>query len=263
MDKAFPFVQLDERRSQTKPRITGLTLVKDYQTGLEALEDTLAVVADYVDIFKFVTGTTRLLNRDFVKEKTALLRKHQIQPYLGGQFQEYVLHTMGVDAFPQHLEEAKELGFEIVEVSDNVVPLPDGVRKNLVDQIRDLGMIPVVEVGDKKVNSSAEGVVNDVLQTLEEGSAFAMIEAQELMIGSEPNAELIHLLKAKVDVGRCMFEVSSPYVGSTLPEIHVGKKFLLKTFGPDVNLGNILLVDVIETEAGRVGLAAAGPLSFQ
>jgi phosphosulfolactate synthase len=169
---------------------------------------------------------------------------------------------MGLDAFPQHLKEAKELGFEIVEVSDNVVPLPDGVRKNLVDQIRDLGMVPVVEVGDKKENSSAEDVVTDVLQTLEEGSAFAMIEAQELMIGSEPNAELIHLLKAEVDVGRCMFEISSPYVGSTLPEIHVGKKFLLKTFGPDVNLGNILLVDVIETEAGRVGLAAAGPLSF-
>ena len=100
MSKAFPFVPLDERRSQTKPRITGLTLVKDYQTGLEALEDTLAVVADYVDIFKFVTGTTRLLNRDFVKAKTALLRKYQVQSYLGGQFQEYVLHTMGLDAFP-------------------------------------------------------------------------------------------------------------------------------------------------------------------
>ena len=90
-----------------------------------------------------------------VKAKTALLRKYQVQSYLGGQFQEYVLHTMGLDAFPQHLKEAKELGFEIVEVSDNVVPLPDGVRKNLVDQIRDLGMIPVVEVGDKKVNSSS------------------------------------------------------------------------------------------------------------
>ena len=41
MSKAFPFVKLDGRRSQTKPRITGLTLVKDYQTGLGALEDTL------------------------------------------------------------------------------------------------------------------------------------------------------------------------------------------------------------------------------
>ena len=51
MSKAFPFVKLDERRSQTKPRITGLTLVKDYQTGLGALEDTLAVVPRNMWIF--------------------------------------------------------------------------------------------------------------------------------------------------------------------------------------------------------------------
>jgi phosphosulfolactate synthase len=262
MSKAFSFVPLDERRSQTKPRTTGLTLVKDYQTGLAALEDALDVVADYVDIFKFVTGSTRLLDRDFVKAKTALLRKYQIKPYLGGQFQEYVLHTMGLDAFPRHLKEARDLGFEIVEVSDNVVPLAEGVRKGLLDQIRDLGMTPIGEVGDKRENSSARDVIDDVKAALAEGSAMAMIEGQELLVDGAPNEELIALLKEEVDVDRCMFEISSPYVGSTQPQIHAGKKFLLKTFGPDVNLGNILLVDALETEAGRVGLAAAGPLSY-
>ena len=262
MAKAFSFVPLDERRSHIKPRATGLTLVKDYQTGLAALEDSLAAVADYVDIFKFVTGSSRLLDRDFVRAKTALLVKYQIKPYLGGQFQEYVLHTMGLNAFPQHLKEAQELGFEIVEVSDNVVPLPDGVRKELLDQVRDLGMTPVGEVGNKKKNSSPRDVIDDVKLALEEGSAFAMIEGQELMVDGGPNEELITLLKEEVDVERCMFEISSPYIGSTQPEIHIGKKFLLKTFGPDVNLGNILLSDVIETEAGRLGLAAAGPLSY-
>lgn len=261
-DPAFPFVPLDGRRSMTKPRQTGLTMIKDYQLSLRGLEDLLDVSADYIDIFKFVTGTVRLFDREQVLQKTALLRRHKVRPFLGGQFQEYVLHTMGLDAFPRHLQEARELGFEIVEISDNVVSLPDGARKQLLDNIRELGMSPVGEIGDKREVSSARTIVEDVKLALKEGSEFAMIEGQELMIDGSPNHELITMLKNEVDVSRCMFEVSTPYVGSTLHEVYVGKKFLIKTFGPDVNLGNITSDSVIETEVTRLGLGAAGPLSF-
>lgn len=259
---AFPFVPLDDRRSVTKPRKTGLTMVKDYQMGLRGLEDLLDVAAEYIDIFKFVTGTARLFDREQVIRKTALLRRYQVRPFLGGQFQEYVLHTMGMDAFPRHLKEARDLGFEIVEISDNVVSLPDGARQQLLSQIRDLGMSPVGEIGDKREVTSAKTIVEDVKLALEEGSEFAMIEGQELMINGLPNVELITMLNSEVDVDRCMFEVSTPYIGSTLHEVFVGKKFLIKTFGPDVNLGNISSDAVIETEVTRLGLGAAGPLSF-
>ena len=82
-----------------------------------------------------------------------------------------------------------------------------------------------------------------------------MIEGQELMTDGAPNAELITMLRNEVDVDRCMFEVSTPYVGSTLHEVFVGKKFLIKTFDPDVNLGHILSDVVIETEVTRLGTA--------
>lgn len=261
-DKSFSFVPLDARRSTSKPRTSGLTMVKDYQLSLSSLQDLLELCGDYMDIFKFVTGTSRLMSPEHIQRKTALLREHEVRPFLGGQFQEYVLHTMGIDAFPQHLNEAKRLGFEIVEISDNVVELPDGVRKKLMDMVRDLGMTPVGEIGDKRENTQARDIVDDVKLALEEGSEFAMVEAQELMIDGEPNAELINLLKTEVDINRCMFEVSSPYVGSTFAEIFKGKKFLIKTFGPDVNLGNITTDSVMETEVTRLGLGAAGPLSF-
>ena len=259
---AFPFVPLDARRSTTKPRRTGLTMVKDYQLGPRGLEDLLDVAADYMDIFKFVTGTVRLFDRDQVIRKTELLRRHQVRPFLGGQFQEYVLHTMGLDAFPRHLREARDLGFEMVEISDNVVTLPGGARRDLLDQIRDLGMSPIGEIGAKHTVTSARTIVEDVKLALSEGSEFAMIEGQELTIDGAPNLELITLLHNEVEIDRCMFEVSTPYVGSTLHEVYVGKKFLIKTFGPDVNLGNIPSDAVIETEVTRLGLGAAGPLSY-
>ena len=38
-------------------------MFKDYQLGLRGLEDLLEFAADYMDIFKFVTGTSRLFDR--------------------------------------------------------------------------------------------------------------------------------------------------------------------------------------------------------
>ena len=262
MDRAFDFVPLDPRRSLTKPRKSGITMVKEYQYSPDQLRALLEAAGDYIDIMKFVTGTARLFSRKTIAEKTALLRAHQVQPMLGGQFQEYVLHTMGVDAMPRHLDEAKALGFEIVEISDNVVELPDGLRHELMDRIRDLGMIPVGEIGEKTTNTSPRAIVDNVKLVLQEGSAFAMVEAQELMLDGKPHAELIELIRSEVDVTRCMFELSSPFVGSTYPEIFQGLKFLIKTFGPDVNLGNVQNDWVIITECARLGLGSAGPLAY-
>ena len=70
------------------------------------------------------------------------------------------------------------------------------------------------------------------------------------------------MLKDNVDVSKCMFELSTPRVGSTTVQIYAGKKFLVKTFGPDVNLGNVTTDVVIETETTRLGLGSAGPLSL-
>ena len=189
-------------------------MIKDYQTGPQGLEDLLGVAANYIDIFKFVTGTVRLFDRGQIIQKTAFLRQHQVRPFLGGQFQEYVPHTIGMDAFPRHLKETRDLGFEIVEISDNVVSLPNGARKHLLDQIRDLGMSPVGEVGNKHETTSPRTIVDDVKLALKEGSEFAMMDGV-------PNVELITMLENEVDVGRCMFEVTTPYIGSTLHEVFV------------------------------------------
>jgi phosphosulfolactate synthase len=260
--RAFSFVPLDPRRSQDKPRKSGLTMVTDYQLSLDALTGLLEVGGDYIDIFKIATGTSRLFTRDHLMAKLALLRDHNVRPFLGGQFQEYVLHTMGIEAFPRHLAEARELGFDMVEISDNIVDLGEGTRDRLINAVRDAGLAPVGEIGDKRANSSPQDMVDEVNEVLNSGAEIAMIEGQELTLDGQPNKDLILLLKDSVDVSRCMFELSTPRVGSTTPEIYDGKKFLIKTFGPDVNLGNVTPDVVIETETTRLGLGSAGPLSL-
>jgi phosphosulfolactate synthase len=140
--------------------------------------------------------------------------------------------------------------------------LGEGTRDRLINAVRDAGLAPVGEIGDKRANSSPQDMVDEVNEVLNSGAEIAMIEGQELTLDGQPNKDLILLLKDSVDVSRCMFELSTPRVGSTTPEIYDGKKFLIKTFGPDVNLGNVTPDVVIETETTRLGLGSAGPLSL-
>lgn len=259
---AFPNVPLDPRRSLEKPRKSGLTMVTDYQITLVGLRGLLELGSAYMDIFKVATGTSRLFPREHLVAKLDLLREFQVRPFLGGQMQEYVLHTMGIEAMPAHLKEAKEVGFDLVEISDNIVDLGEGTRDKLIKMVQDAGLAPVGEIGDKRDNSDPAEMVREVNEVLASGAEIAMIEGQELMLEGKPNAELIKVLQDNVDVSRCMFELSTPRVGSTTPEIYAGKKFLVKTFGPDVNLGNVTTDVVIETETTRLGLGSAGPLSL-
>ena len=259
---AFGFVPIDKRRTNSKPRKSGITMVSDYQLGLASLSDLIEVAGHYIDLFKIATGTSRLFEKTHLQAKIEMLRANDIRPFLGGQFQEYVLHTMGFDAMPRHLSEAQALGFDIIEISDNMVQLGQGLRPQLFDMVRDQGMTPVGEIGDKRESSSIMSIVDEVNEVLEMGAEFALIEAAELMHGGVPNEELILAIRQNVDITRCIFELATPRVGSTTVQIYAGKKFLVKTFGPDVNLGNVTPDVVIETETTRLGLGSAGPLDF-
>ena len=259
---AFAAIPLDQRRSLEKPRTSGLTMVSDYQSSLPALAGLLDLAGGYIDIFKIATGTARLFPREHLIEKLALLRTPGVRSLLGGQMQEYVLHTMGISAMPAHLAEARAVGMDMVEISDNVIELGQDTRNQLIAMVRDAGLSPVGEIGDKRSKTDPEAMVIKVNEVFAAGAELAMIEGQELMHGGVRDEALIQALNENCDTSRCMFELATPRVGATTVQIYAGKKALIKAFGPDVNIGNVTPDTVIETETTRLGLGSAGPLSY-
>lgn len=258
-DYAFSHIPVDPRRSLTKPRRAGLTMMNEYGLTGYRQADLLATCADFIDIAKVSTGSARMYKRERLIEKLAAYRDAEIKPYLGGQFQEYVLYTLGSEAFPKHIAEAAAVGFAIVEISDNVVPVSDAERQALIRLIADHGMEPVVEVGAKYGHLTRDEVIRQVAAGLAEGATLVMVEAAELMIDGTPNEELILALKNEVDTARVVFELGTPRIGMTMPDIYTAMKFMLKTFGPDVNLGNVPPEIIFETETLRLGLGSSGP----
>jgi phosphosulfolactate synthase len=153
-DLPFGFVPIDPRRSLSKPRRTGLSMVIDDGLPLSYARDVLDLAAPYIDLMKIKTGTARLYPRDALVRKLALYEELGVQPFLGGQFHEYVFSILGEVALTKFYAEARALGFRAIEISDNTVPLTPQQRRNQITAAIASGLTVFGEVGSKETLSN-------------------------------------------------------------------------------------------------------------
>jgi len=260
-DAPFGFVPIDSRRSTTKPRKKGLSMVIDdgMPTGYAA--NVLETCAQYIDLMKIKTGTARLYTREQLMKKLKMYQAAQVKPFLGGQFHEYVFATMGEAALPKFYAEALALGFTTIEISDNTVPLtPQQRRSQIMGAVR-AGLEVFGEVGSKETASNPALLVEQAEVCLEAGSTLVLVEAAELVDNGVPKKEALEVLKRGLPMEKIMIELPGPWIsGVRSCDIEELKKMVLKEFGPDVNLANIEVKTLFDTEAQRVGLGTGGPL---
>jgi phosphosulfolactate synthase len=255
----FSMVPLPEARS-TKPRKTGLTMMMDWGLAHGRAEDYMGLLAPFVDLVKIVVGTARLYPEDYLVKKLAMYKSHDVTPFLGGQFSEYVFATQGWKAMPGFFAEAKRLGFDALEISDNCVPLDDDERAKMIKLAIAEGLEVHGEVGSKVVNQSPQDLIDQTRVCFDAGCEIVLVEGAELVENGIVNEAMMTALKGGLDLDRTLLELTGPWIkGVTLNSVFELKKFLLEQFGPDVNLANVMPDDVMETEALRCGLSVIGP----
>ena len=258
----FPFamILLPAERSTAKPRKRGLTMMMDWGLPLGHLEDWLGLIAPYVDFAKFVVGTSRLYQEDYLRQKLDLYRQFDIHPFIGGQFLEYVYGLQGFAGVKPYCEEAYRLGFRAIEVSDNCVPLNDNERGRLIGTAIDCGLEVHGEVGSKSENTDAATLIRQAEVCLSAGADLVLVEGAELIDDGVLSVSLLDALRSGLDLSKVMFELSGVWIpGTTNSEVYELKKFLVTEFGPDVNIANVFPEQIWETEALRVGLSVVGP----
>ena len=259
-NQPFAMVPLPPERS-TKPRTTGITMMMDWGLAHRRAEDYMELQAPYVDLVKIVVGTARLYPEDYLVRKLDMYKGHGVMPFLGGQFAEYVFATQGWDGMPAFFAEAKRLGFDALEISDNCVPLSDDERARMIRLAIDHDLEVHGEVGSKVMHQSADDIIAQAKICMEAGAEIVLVEGAELVdADGKPITEMLRALRAEMDLSKTLFELTGPWIkGVTLDSICQLKLFLLDEFGPDVNMANVMPDDVIELEAARVGLSVVGP----
>lgn len=260
MKVPFAFVNLPAERSVNKPRRTGLTMMADFGLPYRYAEDVVDMAAPYIDLAKIAVGTSRLYEFPYLQRKLRLYKKNRIRPFIGGQFQEYVFATYGAKALPGFLAEARRVGFNVVEISDNCVPLTDRQRHAQIKLAVDSGLAVFGEVGSKDMKNDAGLLVHQAEICFRAGAELVLVEAAELIENGKPKMKLINGIRRGLDMTKVLIELPGPWIsGVSLSAVEDMKKWLVVEFGPDVSIANVLPQDILETEALRVGLGVVGP----
>jgi phosphosulfolactate synthase len=260
----FDFLPCPAARSAKKPRKLGLTMVIDQGLPVGFHADLLATAGAHFDLAKFKTGTSRLYPLAILESKIRACLAHDVRPFIGGQFHEYVLATMGRAGLPAFYAEARRVGFRCLEVSDNVVPLTEADRRDVIRAAVDAGFEVFGEVGAKDRRTTAAEMIDQTGQCFEAGAALVLVEAAELVVDGKPDRALIEAFTRGVDMARVMIELPGPWIADVRTcDVEAMKKFLVEEFGPDVNVANVAPDTVIDFEATRRGLGVAGPLGFK
>ena len=239
---------LDLPARSKKPRSAGLTHVLDKGLPLDEVRALLGVYAPHVDIWKFGWGTAYL--DPGVADKIALLRDADVLACTGGTLLEL---SWVQRRHAECLTWAADCGFACVEVSNGVVTMPREERLALVEAAASRFTV-LTEVGSKDPDAvvSPQHWAKQATQDLSAGATWIVGEGREAgSVGlyehnGKVRAELVAALAAAVGVARLIFEAP----------LRDQQAWLIREFGPDVNLGNIAPGEVLGVETLRLGLRA-------
>ncbi|ACL70925.1 phosphosulfolactate synthase [Halothermothrix orenii] len=235
-----------------KPRHKGVTMVLDKGLGIRALKDLLEIAGDYIDFLKFSFGTSFVYPHDILIEKIKLARLYGIEVFPGGTLFEVAASQGKVNEF---LFRAKQLGFTTVEISNGTFDIGEKLRQESIIKASSLGFKVLTEVGKKDRNNplTLEEMKTQIKEDIENGATKVIIEGRESGKGIS-----IYRDDGSIDMKMLEGIVSSvPHnLDVIIWEAPLKKQqaVLINQFGPNVNLGNIRVDEVIALEALRRGL---------
>ena len=249
-------LQLPER--DAKPRVRGLTAAIDPGLPAEQFADSIRSGASLVDYVKFGWGTA--LVTSFLDAKIDALRQAGVGFYLGGTlFEKFVLQGR----FDDFRRLCHDLGCEHVEVSNGTIDLDHVEKARFIKELaRDFKVI--AEVGSKDPEQSENMAPNKWIDyinaDLDAGAVLVTLESRESGHGGicRPNGGLRfglieEILTCGIDPFVLMFEA---------PLIEL-QAYFVKRLGPNVNLGNIPLAQLVSVETIRLGLRSDTLLDFE
>ena len=239
-ERGFQFIRMNDLPG--KPRKTGVTEIRGpYYTpmGKRYLEDILETMGAYVDILKFAGGSFSLMPKKAVKDIIDLCHTYDVKVDTGG-FMEYVV-TQGPDAVAKYIQECKDLGFDIIEVSSGFITIPTDDWLRLIEKVRKAGLKVKPEIGiqfgaggaTSPEELAAEGT-RDPAHAIEQAKKFLDAGAYMIMIESEGITENVKTWRTDVPpqfvnalgVENVMFEAADPEVFA----------WYIKNYGAEVNV---------------------------
>jgi len=231
-----------------RPRTTGVTHVLDRLQGLHKEE--LAYLAPYFDVAKIGWGLPLLLPREKVRERVRLYHDVGVEVSTGGTLLEY---AVAHDRIPQMMDEARALGFDLIEVSSGILELSFHQIEQLAEGVRKRSLDFFIEVGKKDPQHQLS-----LKETNAQIGHARTLKPRKVIIESRESGRGVGIYDSdgaiKWDWVR---SILSDHPAEDLifeaPQ-EVQQVQLLRELGAEVNLGNVAIGSIAPLASERLGL---------
>jgi phosphosulfolactate synthase len=241
-------IAFDLPERDAKPRDRGLTNALDAGLGLAAIADALSVCGAYTDVVKLGWGTAHVTPN--LEDKLALYRSHDVRSSPGGLLFELSYWQGKMADYEAFVRDA---GFALVEVSNGSLPIAEADKCREVARLADAGFTVLSEVGSKDADfeMAPEAWVAAIKADIDAGAWKVIVEgradASAGIYGADGKVRgdaIDAILQSGVDPERLIFE--APFKPQMI--------YFVTRLGPNVNLANVPLHEVINLETLRLGL---------
>ncbi|MFC2949783.1 phosphosulfolactate synthase [Virgibacillus sediminis] len=234
---------------EAKPRKNGLTILIDNGAPVQSFKDVVNSSSDYIDMVKFGWGTSLVTH--FLQQKIECLKDNNIGFFFGGTLFEKFLSQDKID---QYYNYCQEYHCTHVEISNGTINLSNYEKAQFIqDFSQDFTVFS--EVGDKNPEAAAELESAEWLACIEEdleaGADKVITEAREsgtsgiCGLDGEVRADVLGGIEtSRIPLEKLIFEAPTKRM----------QALFINRLGPQVNLANIALSDVISLETLRLGL---------
>ncbi len=221
-------------------------MVMDKGLGMRQAEDLAETAGHLIDYLKLGFGTAYVSKN--VSKKVKIYQEHHMHVFVGGTLLEAFLLR---DQLDDYLRFVHKLGCDTIEVSDGSIKLHHDEKCRLIERLSgDFTVLSEVGAKDCDVPMDADAWTACMNKELEAGSRFVIAEARESgtvgIYGREGTADqaLIQSIINETGPEKVLWE-------APLKQQQV---WFIKTFGANVNLGNIAPAEIVALETLRVGL---------
>lgn len=235
------------RVDSKKPRKEGLTYVVDRLESYN--KENWDLLSSFVDVVK-INGALPLLASDAnLTKKIKFYHDLDIHVSTGNISTEY---SIAQNSFERYVKEAASLGFDVVEIGENIVDLSAERKKKINELVASLEMEPRWKVGkrDPRHQITTEDTLSKVEELVNLGSKKVIMEAnQGFGVG-------IYDENGNVKWGT-MATLTNKYPPSVFifeAPLETQQFALIAEFGERVNLSEIYVDSIISVESERRGI---------
>ncbi|MGI0071508.1 MAG: phosphosulfolactate synthase [Thermoplasmata archaeon] len=232
----------------SRPRSTGVTHVLDRLGSLTAPD--LARLAPYVDVAKIGWGLPLLYPRAEVRARVQLYHDAAVEVSTGGTLLEYAVTH---DRVPHLLDEARELGFDLVEISSGIIDLSAEQIERLAKAIEERSLDYYIEVGKKDTHYQLS-----LKETIQQIAHARTLKPRKVIVESRESGRGVGIYDSdgaiKWDWVRAIVaEHPRESLIFEAPQ-ELQQVQLIRELGSDVNLGNVAPGSVLPLASERLGL---------